>query len=145
MTILHRFAFVCLAALFSFNVSAQTLKPQVLSDTQVLLRVPTAKKYLLIPVEENANMDHVRVISDNNVVREFNVRLSVNKADYYVPLEVSGIKDAKSVLLDINFNRSDAAPSASKAATADFACWKLMSLSDTFEDTTLIPERQRFP
>lgn len=133
MTILHRFAFVCLAALFSFNVSAQTLKPQVLSDTQALLRVPTAKKYLLIPVEENANMDHVRVISDNNVVREFNVRLSVNKADYYVPLEVSGIKDAKSVLLDINFNRSDAAPSASKAATADFACWKLMSLSDTFD------------
>ena len=133
MTILHRFAFVCLAVLFSFNVSAQTLKPQVLSDTQALLRVPTAKKYLLIPVEENANMDHVRVISDNNVVREFNVRLSVNKADYYVPLEVSGIKDAKSVLLDINFNRSDAAPSASKAATADFACWKLMSLSDTFD------------
>ena len=54
MTILHRFSFICLLALFSLNVSAQTLKPQVLSDTQVMLRVPTAKKYLLIPVEENA-------------------------------------------------------------------------------------------
>lgn len=135
MNTLHRIAFACLASLFCFNVSAQTLKPQVLSDTQVMLRVPTAKKFLLIPVEENANMDHVRVIAGNDVVREFNVRLAVNKADYYVPLAVSDIKDTKNVLLDINFNRNDAAPSASKAATGDFACWKLMKLSDTFDMT----------
>ena len=135
MTILHKLIFACLAALVSINVSAQTLKPQVLSDSQVLLSVPTVKKYLLIPVEENANMDHVRVIANNNMVREFNVRLAVNKADYYVPLDVTDVKDAKNLLLDINLNRDGAATSASKAATADFACWKLMKLSDTFDMT----------
>ncbi len=135
MTILHKLILSCLVALVGISVSAQTLKPQVLSDSQVLLSVPTAKKYLLIPVEENANMDHVRVIANNNVVREFNVRLAVNKADYYVPLDIAEAKDAKNLLLDFNLNRDGAAASASKAATADFACWKLMKLSDNFDMT----------
>ncbi len=135
MTILHKLIFACLAALVGISGSAQTLKPQVLSESQVLLSVPTAKKYLLIPVEENANMDHVRVISNNNMVREFNVRLAENKVDYYVPLDIADVKDTKSLLLDINLNRDGAATSASKAATADFACWKLMKLNDTFDMT----------
>jgi fructan beta-fructosidase len=131
MISIQKCAMACTVALCSLSMSAQKLSPQVLSDTQVMLRVPTSSKYLLLPVEESTNNDHIRVIYNNNVVRKFNVRLAVNKADYYVPLPLQG-EHKGNLLLDITMNRGDAANSASKAATADFACWKLLQLSDTF-------------
>ena len=63
------------------TVNAQTLKAQVLSDNHVMMRVPTDKKYLLLPVEESQENDHINVIKDNNSVQTLNVRLAVNKAD----------------------------------------------------------------
>ena len=139
MTSIQKYAMACTVALCSLSMSAQKLAPQVLSDTQVMLRVPTSSKYLLLPVEESMNNDHIRVIYDNDVVRELNVRLAVNKADYYVPLPLQGAHKGN-LLLDITMNRGDAANSASKAATADFACWKLLQLSDTFNTKN----RERF-
>ena len=44
---------------------------------------------------------HIRVIKDNNVVKEFNCKLAVNKVDYSVPLDVSEF--GGDVLLDIQF------------------------------------------
>ena len=44
------------------TVNAQTLKAQVLSDNHVMMRVPTDKKYLLLPVEESQENDHINVI-----------------------------------------------------------------------------------
>ena len=131
MKTIQKHIIACSLALLSLSATAQKLAPQVLSDTQVMLRVPTAMKYLLLPVEESANNDHIRVIYNNNVVRELNVRLAVNKADYYVPLPLQE-EHKGNLLLDITMNRGDAANSASKAATGDFACWKLLQLSDTF-------------
>ena len=131
MISIQKYAMAFTVALCSLSMSAQKLAPQVFSDTQVMLRVPTGSKYLLLPVEESVNNDHIRVIYNNNVVRELNVRLAVNKADYYVPLPLQG-EHKGNLLLDITMNRGDAANSASKAATADFACWKLLQLSDTF-------------
>ena len=139
MKTIQKHIIACSLALLSLSATAQKLAPQVLSDTQVMLRVPTAMKYLLLPVEESANNDHIRVIYNNNVVRELNVRLAVNKADYYVPLPLQE-EHKGNLLLDITMNRGDAANSASKAATADFACWKLLQLSDTFNTKN----RERF-
>ena len=114
------------------TVNAQTLKAQVLSDNHVMMRVPTDKKYLLLPVEENQENDHINVIKDNNSVQTLNVRLAVNKADYYVPLDVQRFGKGN-VLLDISVNRGDVANSASKSSTSDFAAWKLIKTSDQYD------------
>ncbi len=134
-----------LAIAFSFFATvmgqAQTkspqLSPKVLADDHVMLRVNTDDGYVLLPVEENQNTDHIRVISNNTVVQELNARLAVNKADYYVPLNVRRFNkgQSKSVLLDIIVNRSDAANSASKAATSDLAVWKLIKTSNAVDMT----------
>jgi hypothetical protein len=50
---IQKCAMACTVALCSLSMSAQKLSPQVLSDTQVMLRVPTSSKYLLLPVEES--------------------------------------------------------------------------------------------
>ena len=114
------------------TVNAQTLKAQVLSDNHVMMRVPTDKKYLLLPVEESQENDHINVIKDNNSVQTLNVRLAVNKADYYVPLDVQRFGKGN-VLLDISVNRGDVANSASKSSTSDFAAWKLIKTSDQYD------------
>ena len=41
------------------------------------------------------------MIVDNDVVRTFNVRLAVNKVDYFVPVDLSGYADKH-----ISFNSS---------------------------------------
>ncbi len=99
-----------------------------------MMRVPADDHYVLLPVEENQNSDYIRVIKNNTVVQELNVRLAVNKVDYYVPLDISRYtKSGESVLLDVVVNRGDAANSASKAATSDFAAWKLMKTSANYD------------
>lgn len=124
-------------SLCTLAASAQTMNAKVLADDHVMLRVNTDEGYVLLPVEESQNTDHIRVISNNNVVQELNVRLAVNKADYYVPLNVRRFAEgqSKSVLLDITVNRGDAANSASKAATSDLAVWKLIKTSNAMDMT----------
>ena len=145
----HLYTFMLSAALSlgALTASAQALQPKFLADDHVMVRVPTTDRYILLPVEESQNNDHIRVIKDNGVVQELNVRLAVNKADYYMPLDIqrfAGVQAKgqapKNVLLDIVINRGDAANSGSKAATSDFAAWKLLKTSNTFD----ITNRERF-
>lgn len=122
------------------GAKAQNIKVRTLADDHVMLRANTNDGYLLLPVEESQSNDHIKVIRNNAVVQELNVRLAVNKADYYVPLNVErfapkqGDTNHKTVLLDITVNRGDAANSASKAATADFAAWKLIKTAKTVDE-----------
>ena len=62
------------------------------------------------------------MIVDNDVVRTFNVRLAVNKVDYFVPVDLSGYADKH-----ISFNFQLAPESA--------LCWKEMKLSDQFDSS----------
>ena len=138
--------FLLLAAHLSAQ-PAQKLKTMVLADDHVMVRVPTTDRYILLPVGESQNNDHIRVIKDNGVVQELNVRLAVNKADYYMPLDIqrfAGVQAKgqapQNVLLDIVVNRGDAANSASKAATSDLAAWKLIKTANSFD----ITNREKF-
>ena len=126
---------------------AQSISVRTLSDDHVMIRLPAGDRYVLLPVEESQNNDHIRVIKDNGVVQELNVRLAVNKADYYMPLDIqrfAGVQakgqTPQNVLLDIVVNRGDAANSASKAATSDLAAWKLIKTSNSFD----ITNREKF-
>ena len=111
-----------IAALMTVTASAQV---QVLSENHAMLRLEQGKKYVLLPVEEKAEVANVRVIGkDNQCTRRPNVRLAVDNVDYFVPLE---IKDGQ--LLDIIFHgdRRNTGP------VKDFACWKEMTYSETFD------------
>ena len=112
------------ALLMSVSVQAQ---PKVLSDNHAMLRLESGSKYVLLPVEEKAENASVRVVGkDNQALRKPNVRLAVDHVDYYVPLE---IKDGQ--LLDIIFHGDRRQTGNVK----DYACWKEMKYSDTFDTT----------
>lgn len=132
MKTLYKYALVLSLLTGITGAAAQNLRPVILSDSHVMLRVPATKKYLLLPVEESADNDHIRVISEGKVVRELNVRLALNRADHFFPLRLGG-NGGQNLLLDIDMSRNNTAATASKAPTGDFACWKLITLSDTFD------------
>ena len=142
MQITRKIAFLVILLMAVAGMRAQEISVKTLSDDHVMLRVSTSHRYVMLPVEESQSNDHIRVIKDNALVQELNVRLAVNKADYYVPLDVQRFADvqakgqpAQKVLLDITVNRGDAANSASKAATSDFAAWKLIKTSNAIDLT----------
>ncbi|AGB27448.1 beta-fructosidase, levanase/invertase [Prevotella dentalis DSM 3688] len=122
------------------TAGAQTPKPTFLSDTHVMQRLSTARKVLLLPVEESQENCRLRVIQHNQVVKEFNCRLAVSRTDYCVPLFLDEL-DKGEALLDIHVNRANSsAPSGGQIALRDFACWKGMQYADSFDTTN----RERF-
>ena len=114
------------ALLMSVSAQAQ-VQPMVLGENHAMMRVEQGMKYLLLPVQEKEENAHIAVLDGRNeMVKRLNVRLAVDKVDYYVPLE---IKQAQ--LLDITFQGERRTTGAVK----DFACWKEMKYSDTFDTT----------
>ena len=99
-----------------------------LADNHVMLRVGnTQSKYVLLPVQEAEEIAAISVIDgSNNTVQRMNVKLAVDRVDYWVPYE---LKNAQ--LLDIVFHGDRRL----KGAIADFVCWKEMKLSDSFDTT----------
>ena len=117
--------FALLALLTAVGVEAQ--KPQILGENHAMLRLEQGRKYVLLPVEEKAEIANVRIVGKDNLCqRRPNVRLAVDNVDYYVPLE---IKDGQ--LLDIIFHGDRRQAGNVK----DFACWKELKYSDTFDTT----------
>lgn len=100
-----------------------------LSDTQAMKRIQTTNKYVLLPVEESENLAHIRVIKDNNVVKEFNCKLAVNKVDYSVPLDVSEF--GGDVLLDIQFTGEK----KNTGSIQYFTCWKELKETNSFDSS----------
>ena len=98
-----------------------------LSDTQAMKRIQTTNKYVLLPVEESENLAHIRIIKDNNVVKEFNCKLAVNKVDYSVPLDVSEF--GGDVLLDIQFTGEK----KNTGSIQYFTCWKELKETNSFD------------
>ena len=98
-----------------------------LSQNHAIKRVITSDKYILLPVEEDENNAHIRVIKDNQVMKEFNCKLAINKTDYSVPLDIS--EYGGDVLLDIQFTGDK----RSIGLIKDFACWKDIKLSNVFD------------
>ena len=114
------------AVLMGLTAQAQ-VQPKVLGENHAMVRLQNGNKYVLLPVEEKAENASVRVIGkDNQCVRRPNVRLAVDHADYYVPLE---IKDGQ--VLDIIFHGDR----RTKGAIKEFACWKEIKFSNVFDTT----------
>ena len=114
----------CLAALIMALGSNAQVAPKILGDRHAMLRLDKQKKFLLLPVEEKEEYAHIRVVRNNQLVKTLNCRLAVDKVDYFVPYEVG-----EGELFDISFNGNTRAT----GAINDFACWKRMSYSDSFD------------
>ena len=113
---------ICLFITTTF-MHAQTF----LSSNHAMKRVKTADKYILLPVEEEEGYAHIRVIKDNQVVKEFNCKLAINKTDYNVPLDVS--EYGGDVLLDILFSGDK----RSIGLINNFVCWKDIKATNVFD------------
>ena len=114
-------------ASLAFAASAQDAR--FLSSNHCIYRINEQKNYLLLPVQEKAEMCNIKVVKNNTQVKALNVRLASNHIDYYVPLDLKQFGKDAQLALDIHVNgtyRND-------GELSGFTCWKNMQLSDTFD------------
>ena len=114
------------------TMTIQAQEVQFLSNNHSLYRINSenqSKKYLLLPVQESAEVSNIKVIGGSRQLKTLNVRLANNHIDYYVPLCLQEFDDEKGLMLDVHVNgtyRTD-------GGISTFSCWKNMSFSDTFD------------
>lgn len=93
-----------------------------LGDGQSIVHISDPGKYLLLPVEEASGESKLYMIADNDVVKTIHVRLSVNKVDYFVPVEL-GAYAGKDLSLSVQLTPDNA------------VCWSEMKLADKYDTT----------
>ena len=104
---------------------------QFLSSNHCLYRIQQKDKCLLLPVQESAEMSNIKVIAGNKQMKSLNVRLAMNKVDYYVPLYLDEFNEEKTLALDIHVNgnyRND-------GGISTFSCWKNIKNAESFDTT----------
>ena len=102
---------------------------QFLSSNHCLYRIQQGEKYLLLPVQESAEMSNVKVIANNQQLKTFNIRLANTHVDYFVPLDLDEFKNKEGLLLDFHVNgqyRYD-------GGISTFSCWKEMKFSNYYD------------
>ena len=131
---LGKFLGLCLlACTMALTVYAEGVDWSVkyLHNGQSLVRLHKSGKYLLLPIEEKAPEAQVNLLVDNHTVSTMNVRLAVDKVDYFVPYEC-GSYNPQSMLLDI------------RGVDSKAICWKEMKLSDTFDKQNTEKHRPQY-
>ena len=114
------------------TMTIQAQEVQSLSNNHSLYRINSenqSKKYLLLPVQESAEVSNIKVIGGSRQLKTLNVRLANNHIDYYVPLCLQEFAGEKGLMLDVHVNgtyRTD-------GGVSTFSCWKNMNFSDTFD------------
>ena len=114
------------------TMTVQAQEVQFLSNNHSLYRINSdnqSKKYLLLPVQESAEVSNIKVIGSSRQLKTLNVRLANNHIDYYVPLCLLEFAGEKGLMLDVHVNgtyRTD-------GGISTFSCWKNMNFSDTFD------------
>ena len=104
---------------------------QFLSSNHCLYRIQQKDKCLLLPVQESAEMSNIKVIAGSKQMKSLNVRLAMNKVDYYIPLYLDEFNGEKTLALDIHVNgnyRND-------GGISTFTCWKNIKNAESFDTT----------
>ena len=128
MSTLRKVTTLMAGLMMALTVNAQA--PQLLGDNHAMKRVEVNSRYLLLPVQEKEENANVRVVVNNQQCQSLNVKLAVDKVDYFVPLDLKRF-GSKNVLLDITFHGDRRATGAVK----DFICWREMNQTDQFDST----------
>ncbi len=108
----------CIAALASDG----GIRIRNLASEQNIVEISSARKYLMLPVQDNAPEGKVFIVDADacHYGPAMNIRLARERIDYYVPLDLSAFM-GKSVKIDV------------QGVPAGSICWKHISMSDTFE------------
>lgn len=128
----------CLAAITMLGATALSpslsaadgVKVDHLGVNNTLVRISGDSRYLLLPVQESNEDDRIDVLVDGRLDKTIYVKLAKNKVDYFVPLELAPYKGHE-VVLNILTTQGRSTVREAK----DDACWKNMTLSDTFDTT----------
>ena len=106
--------------------------PIVLGDSHAMLKVTQHSRYLLIPIQETEDIASIAVLDgQNNMVQRLNVKLAIDRVDYWVPYELQN-----ACLMDIEFHGDR----RQKGAVSEFVCWREIQYSDSFN----VANRERF-
>lgn len=117
----------CAMAL-GFSLSVQGMESNLvvkhLANEQNIVVLDSVKKFLLLPVQDDAPEGKVNIVVNNEgqLAQSMNIRLARERVDSYVPLDLSAYVNQK-VSIDIA-----GMPSSS-------LCWKELKMSDSFDMT----------
>lgn len=112
----------------SLQASAQADSVSFLSASHCMMRPTAAGRYLMLPVQDRAELSTVRVIVGGRVEASFEVRLAVDNVDYYVPVDMAPYS-GRSPLLDFHVEGS----SRLEGGIKDHVCWSRMKYAATPE------------
>lgn len=113
---------------FGFSLSVQGMGSKLvvkhLANEQNIVVLGSAKKFLLLPVQDDAPEGKVNIVVNNEgqLAQSMNIRLARERVDSYVPLDLSAYVN-QNVSIDIA-----GMPSSS-------LCWKELKMSDSFDMT----------
>ena len=102
----------------------------LLGDNHVFYRLQVKQRFLLLPVEERQENARLCIIKNNEIVKELNCKLAVDKTDYMVPLDLNDYQESD-ILIDITFPGNRRTTGSMK----DFVVWKELKTSDSFDVT----------
>jgi sucrose-6-phosphate hydrolase SacC (GH32 family) len=117
------------------------LKVYQLSATNTMIRVSSPARYILLPIEENADDDKIDIIVDGKTLFTLYARLANEEIDYYVPLELTPYTSQGKVLLNVI---TEAPQHRHSREATDRTCWDKIKLSDTFDTTNSEKYRPAF-
>ena len=117
----------CLSLLIGLSSSAKantSISIKHLANEQNIVTLKTEKKFLLLPVQDNAPEGKVYIIKNNQSIlgQSINIRLAREKVDYYVPLDLSA-HTGDNIAIDI------------QGMPSNSLCWSKIKVSDTFDCT----------
>ena len=122
--------FTLMTVSLSVQATGSSLSIRNLGEGYCLVRVNTNQKYLLLPVEDASPDVRINMIVNNKEVKNFDVRLAINKVDYFVPVDLS---DYSGQLISFKFKLNSNDPVRVNLSPDNTACCKEMKLSDTFD------------
>ena len=122
--------FILMTISVSTRAAGSPLQIRNLGEGHCLVRVNASQKYLLLPVEDASPDVRISMIVNNKEVKNFDVRLAVNKVDYFVPVDLSDYS-GKTISFKFKMNSND--PVRVNLSPDNTACCKEMRLSDTFD------------
>lgn len=104
------------------TIQGTGLRVYPIGDKKYLVKGIVTKKYLMLPVEDKAEVAKMSVVVNNEAKKHLNVRLATKKVEYHVPLDISEFK-GKQISLVI------------EGAKKEAVCWENIQESDKFDRT----------
>ena len=111
-----------------FSLSVQGMESNLvvkhLANEQNIVVLDSVKKFLLLPVQDDAPEGKVNIVVNNEgqLAQSMNIRLARERVDSYVPLDLSAYVNQK-VSIDI------------AGMSSSSLCWKELKMSDSFDMT----------